>query len=84
MVCHPQEELRALRTAVELMVKRAEEKDTAQSSLQPSSSAMEPIQEGSNEAGGSGDTPAEGGPPEPTQGDAVSPQAPEPEALAEV
>lgn len=41
-----QEELRALRTAIQLMVKRAEENPA-----QPVHQGMEPIQEGASEAG---------------------------------
>ncbi len=78
----PQEELRALRTAVQLMVKRSEEKSMAQSSLQPASSAMEPIQEGGSEAEGSGGSPAEEATPEPPQSEADLPQAPEPHSPA--
>ena len=80
-----QEELRALRTAVQLMVKRAEAKSTAEASLQPASSAMEPIQEGGSEADGSGSLPAEEeATPEPAQGNADSPRAFQPHAAAEV
>ena len=84
-----QEELRALRTAVQLMVKRAEEKSAAQPLLQPASSAMEPIQEGGSEADGSGpdgsaSSPAEEATPDSAQARAALPQAPEPHAPAEV
>lgn len=71
-----QEELRALHTAVQLMVKRTEAKSAAEASLQPASSAMEPIQEGGSEAEGSGSSPAgEEATSEPAQGDADPPQA---------
>lgn len=84
MASHLQEELRALRTAVQLMVKRSEEKSAAQSSLQPASSAMEPIQEGGSEADGSGSSPAEAATPEPAQSETDLPPAPEPHSPARV
>ena len=71
-----QEELRALRTAVQLMVKRSEEKSAAQSSLQPSTSVMEPIQEGGSEADGSGSSPAEEATPEDDPPRASEPHSP--------
>lgn len=79
-----QEELRALRTAVQLMVKRTEERSASQPLLQPASSAMEPIQEGGSEADGSAGSPAEEAAPEPAPSKPASTRAPEPHMPTEV
>ena len=70
-----QEELRALRTAVQLMVKRTEESDAKQPSTQPAMSTMEPIQECSSEADASGDTHVEEGAQEGAQSGPDSPKS---------
>lgn len=82
--CGMQEELRALRTAVQLMVKRTEESDARQPSSHPATSTMEPIQECSSEADASGDIPMEECAQEGAQGGPDSPKSHAPCDSAEV
>ncbi len=82
--CGMQEELRALRTAVQLMVKRTEESDAKQPTTQPAMSTMEPIQECSSEDDASGEPPVEEGAQEGAQGGPDSPKSQAPGESAEV